>query len=581
MKKASKVLSASLALALGLSLVSYGTGETTRAVAEPVTQTYATQRAESGNGGYLFVTFVGEYDSREQEQIYFGLSKDGLNWMKVNSAQPVLKTNVGEQGVRDPSIIRKPDGSGFYIVATDLSIYRRSNNEIGSGNAWGDCQREGSHSLVVWESSDLVNWSEPWLTDPVAVDEAGCAWAPEAFWDATRQQYMVFWASMVGGRQRIYRSFTPDFKTFTPAEIYMDEGGRPWIDASIIEDNGMFYRFTKDEDNKRIYMEKSASLDGPFEMVDTYTLDGVTPREYPTGFEGPTCVKMNGEDKWCLFLDDYGGKGYTPYFTDDLSEGKFTKSNAVKLDGTFRHGSILPITDEEYNAICEKWMPGEGIETGELIYSLDFNQQGMAETIANKATPCGNVTYEERAAGSGNYAAVINGNNNYIKIDGAGLINGLDSMTVSFSASISAKSWMFFAAPNEDTIQWGSTRSDYLGVGYLLDGYRGIRAQRLYQRSEATRPASADKDWTATNQWIHITLVYRKGSTELYLDGELAAKVSSSISLKDILGDTPIMYLGKATWGGGEYSNYKIDNFKIYNYARSGSEVLAEYNSVK
>ena len=50
--------------------------------------------------------------------------------------------------------------------------------------------------MVVWESEDLVNWSEPWLADAVP-EGAGCYWAPECIWDPEKNAFMVFDASSI------------------------------------------------------------------------------------------------------------------------------------------------------------------------------------------------------------------------------------------------------------------------------------------------------------------------------------------------------------------------------------------------
>ncbi|KAF0095884.1 MAG: hypothetical protein E1N59_660 [Puniceicoccaceae bacterium 5H] len=118
-----------------------------------------------GSGGYLFVTFRGEATPMS-EQIYFMVSEDGQKWEALHQGAPVLVSDVGEQGVRDPYIIRAPSGDGFYLIATDLSINRHPD--------WGRAQTDASQSIVVWESEDLVHWSEPRLMK-VAPDDAGCA----------------------------------------------------------------------------------------------------------------------------------------------------------------------------------------------------------------------------------------------------------------------------------------------------------------------------------------------------------------------------------------------------------------------
>ena len=69
---------------------------------------------------YLLVHFTGQ--SARGEQIYFSVSEDGLHWNDLNNSEPVLVSTIGDKGVRDPSIIRSPDGKKFYLLATDLRI---------------------------------------------------------------------------------------------------------------------------------------------------------------------------------------------------------------------------------------------------------------------------------------------------------------------------------------------------------------------------------------------------------------------------------------------------------------------------
>src|SRR5687767_2309261 len=126
--------------------------------------------AEAISGGLLFVTFKGE-QTPLTEQIYFALSADGRNWTALNDGKPVLVSELGEKGVRDPFLVRAHDGESFYLIATDLSINRNRD--------WKRAVRAGSRSIVIWESKNLVQWSEPRLV-AVAPKDAGCTWAPEA-----------------------------------------------------------------------------------------------------------------------------------------------------------------------------------------------------------------------------------------------------------------------------------------------------------------------------------------------------------------------------------------------------------------
>jgi len=61
--------------------------------------------------GYLYAHVKRE--SAAGEQIYFALSdgNDPLHFHDLNGGKPVLYSTVGECGVRDPHIVRSPQGS--------------------------------------------------------------------------------------------------------------------------------------------------------------------------------------------------------------------------------------------------------------------------------------------------------------------------------------------------------------------------------------------------------------------------------------------------------------------------------------
>ena len=74
------------------------------------------------------------------------------------------------------------------------------------------------------------------------------------------------------------------------------------------------------------------------------------------GFEGPTIFKYHGKNKWCLMLDNYARKeGYKPFVTDDIARGVFVSPPPMDFDMIYRHGTVMPITDEEYKRLVEKY----------------------------------------------------------------------------------------------------------------------------------------------------------------------------------------------------------------------------------
>jgi len=301
--------------------------------------------AFADDGGFLFVTFRGE-QSPMTEQIYFALSKDGRNWTALNDGKPVLVSDVGEKGVRDPFLLRSADGKAFCIVATDLSIHLHP--------GWKRAVEAGSQSLVIWKSTDLVHWTGPKLVR-VAADDAGCTWAPEAIYDPASGKYLVYWASTTKRdnfkKQRIWGAWTQDFETFSAPFIYIEKPNTI-IDTDIVRgDDGKFYRFTKDEKYKAITMEASDSLAGPWHDVPNFSLAKLL------GYEGPECYQVEPPTPgkpatWCIILDQFSkGTGYQPFVTHDLASGQFTPGEGFSFPFVFRHGSILKLSEAEYQKL--------------------------------------------------------------------------------------------------------------------------------------------------------------------------------------------------------------------------------------
>lgn len=287
--------------------------------------------------GYLFAHFVGE--QKNGEQIYFSLSRDGLRWEDLNDGKPVIQSDIGTKGLRDPFLIRSVEGNKFFLVATDLCI--------GSGTSWGDAVNKGSTKLFICQSEDLVHWSEGTLVD-IGVEGSGCAWAPECIYDEKRKEYMIFWASYVEGKHRIYQFRTRDFKSFTDSSLYIEKSNDV-IDTTIVKAGQWYYRFSKDETKKCITIEKGMDLLGDFEEVESDTLDNLL------GVEGPIVTFLEEKNKWCLLVDRFAtGKGYLPLITEDIGSGDF---KVLDLDEYYmgrsikRHGGIIQISEEEYKRL--------------------------------------------------------------------------------------------------------------------------------------------------------------------------------------------------------------------------------------
>lgn len=297
--------------------------------------------------GYLFVHFIGE--QKDGEQIYFSLSRDGLHFKDLNHGQPILYSRVGEQGGRDPFLVRDEKSGTYFLIATDLRI------EAGKG--WEAAQTNGSRHIIVWESDDLIHWSAERRCEVGPLD-AGCVWAPEVVYDHGKEAFLIFFASRVKetdgtfGKQKIYGVYTTDFKTYSDPFLYIERENHI-IDTTIVEEGGIYYRFSKDETTKRITIDYSDCLTGhDFKPIDSKTLDALE------GVEGPECFRLP-DGNWCLIVDRFAeGKGYLPLITSDLSSGEWQVLSDEAFDfgqTKKRHGGVLKLTDEEYERLWQAY----------------------------------------------------------------------------------------------------------------------------------------------------------------------------------------------------------------------------------
>ncbi|KAG6204864.1 hypothetical protein E4U35_003028 [Claviceps purpurea] len=315
--------------------------------------------------GYVFAYFTG--NSIEGEKIYLAASQgnDALNWQELNGGQPILSSTKGTRGLRDPFIMRAHTGDKFYLIATDLSI--------GSGTSWGSATRQGSHYLEIWESPDLISWSEQ-RHILVSPESAGNTWAPEAYWDDALGQYIVFWASALYGASdpthtgnsydRMLYATTTDFVTFSQPQVWQDTG-KARIDSTVLQEGEVYYRFTKDEGGSTgcvdIIQESSTNLTAPVSgWRQAATCIG---KKAGTGaVEGPTSFKANPADvngaKFYLFVDEYAGRGYIPLETADIANPSWKQSTSYKLPKSPRHGTVMPVTAGELSRITSHYASG-------------------------------------------------------------------------------------------------------------------------------------------------------------------------------------------------------------------------------
>lgn len=274
--------------------------------------------------------------------LHLALSQDGLNWVPLNQNNAVVAPAFGTKALRDPHLFHRDDGS-WVIVGTDN---------------WE------SESIHVWLSPDLRTFTEKL----VKVSTIGHAWAPETFWDADTKRFGIIWSGKTD-RHRIYVTYTTDFSTFAPAQVFFDPGYSV-IDAHLEPTyNGTNYLYFKREDNSQMFGARSTSLaPGSFDK-------GVYTKGYaPTGSgywasEAPIVMKSNSASKWWLWVDCFipVNAEFFAFQTSDLAAGIWTPVD--KRDYTpplnAKHATIAALSRREMNDLIAKW----GLPKWEIIKS--------------------------------------------------------------------------------------------------------------------------------------------------------------------------------------------------------------------
>ncbi len=283
---------------------------------------------------YLFCYFVGNHP--HEERVHFAISKDGYNFTAVNENKPIIIQTKGKKCCRDPFIFRDNDGV-FHIIATDMK----------SEEGWAN-----NNSMVMWDSVDLVHWTNERIIDFSNFEEtknANRVWAPQVIFDKFKNEYMVYWTHNNADDDLdtiTWYAYTKDFHTFTtpPQVLFKPKSGMCAIDADIIEHNGKYYLYQADGEKEAICYCVADRPDGPYYEPDSNKVSVAD-----TALEGNCIYRILGTDKFVMIADQFRKGGYFMQETTDLMNFSKVDESRFSLNHlTPRHGSVLYITEQEY-----------------------------------------------------------------------------------------------------------------------------------------------------------------------------------------------------------------------------------------
>ncbi|MCL2066002.1 MAG: hypothetical protein FWG99_00860 [Treponema sp.] len=357
--------------------------------------------------GYLMTYFTGNSPSTEQTRYALTRDPNGVNsWEALNNNNPVYWGISDTGGVRDPYIQRGHDGY-FYFSSTDMhsSIY----------GTWSS-----NRGLVIGRSRDLLSWETYKINMvrdyPGNFSSIVAAWAPEFNYDRKEKKYQIIfstngssYAAGLPGNHMTFRAYIkPDFSGFEhePVRFFQHPLQQDAIDCSVYYYNDEYYLSWKNEAaynattapfNKHQGLAKSKSINGPWEVIRMFHCQ----EDGSIQTEGAQWFRRFGTETFVLFWDRFSGApsslqryGYrttedfvtwdppinttkdmppnlfpypetAPFLTNSqvgslLTAAERSRASAMETPFTANHGSIIPLTEEEYQLLAnyEDW-PGQ------------------------------------------------------------------------------------------------------------------------------------------------------------------------------------------------------------------------------
>jgi len=279
--------------------------------------------AAAGSAKDIYVST--SFHEPADEGLRFIYSHDGVRWDSIQGT--FLKPEIGQKVMRDPSIVKGPDGT-FHLVWT--------------------CAWKGERGFGYASSKDLIHWSKERFIEVMKDTTTVNVWAPELFYDDVKRQYVIIWASCVPGKfpdgqedhrnnHRLYYTTTKDFNKFSESRLMIDPGFS-CIDATLVKRGKSDYVMVL-KDNTRpmrnIKVAFAKSPYGPWSKASEPFTEQFT--------EGPSTAYVNGW--YYIYYDSYRHKIYGAHRTKDFKTFQ-NQTGSVKFPVGHKHGTVFMAPEE-------------------------------------------------------------------------------------------------------------------------------------------------------------------------------------------------------------------------------------------
>lgn len=546
-----------------------------------------TAYAEDNDGAYLFAYFTGNL--HDEQRICFAVSKDGLSYDYLNNNNPIIEQTKGTLCARDPYIFMGQDGY-YYLIATDMT----------AENGWDNYV---SKTFVYWRSKDLLNWQDETIINVEEILErdgndynVGKAWAPQVFFDVNTQKYIVYFGldcpEVNPGHVWTYYMFADDLldqNTYsTPQLMLKGVDDRNAIDADLWLDDetGTYYLYYKDENNATICYATATSPTGPYTFQSRIFGDGMP------ALEG--CNAFMRDGTLTMIADAYASGFFVLSESNDYKNFRLLNEDEYAINHTKpRHGSIISISNEQYDALVKKW----GITYNDKFESLPknhsnkdiasslvaeyFTQEDVTKDTSgngNNLTMDGKVEWwkaEDHTGTWGSYGkdcAFFNDTDYLVATDlykNAG-INYNDGFAISFYGfnfqETNRDTSRFFDLTTKQNCSW-SDDTDYLF--FANSNKTGIKKSGVPDVNKAN-------GFMYTREWHHYIVSAKGKYVYTYVDGKLISMIAYSDGLEadwyNRMQNADLL-IGKSAWSADQPFDGLLYQMRVFNKALTPDDI--------
>ena len=180
------------------------------------------------------------------------------------------------------------------------------------------------------------------------------------------------------------------------------------------------------------------------------------------------------------------------------------------------------------------------------------------------------INYSSPTFVAGKYGSAmdLNGTNQYTMLP-ANMLAGVTNFTMATWVNWDGgNAWQrIFDFGNDTTSYMLLTPSSGSALRFAITTNGGWFEQSL----QTTAPL-------VSNQWIHIAVTRNGNITRLYTNGVVAVAATNVVTIAPASFNPALNYLGKSQYAADPLFNGRLDEFSIYNYALSGSEIAGLVN---